>query len=407
MRLLCRIFLAACLFPVMAYTTGGQAAPPTAPAPTSLRVVLFHSPICSACRSVNKNLPGILKDFGGKISLELYSVATDQGLNDFYTYSDFYRSGNEEVPIIFVGQRYLVGERKILSELAGVIGQELQKGSVTFNPRATASQPASGPAVAAEAGDTGKAEELVQPVYVQRFAQFQAGAVVAAGLLDGINPCAFTTIVFLLSVLAMVGKTRRQLAMVGLSFTATVFVTYTLLGVGMLWAVKAFSVSRGLSTGFAYTVGGLALALSAWTVVDVVRFRRSGKTQDMTLSLPLSIKRRVHKIIHTGLGWRSMLIGTLACGFLVTLLESVCTGQVYLPTLVLVWRVPGLRAHALGYLLLYNLMFIAPLAVVMALAYLGVGSEKLGSLFRRHLTAVKLAMAGLFAALGGMVLLTA
>ena len=110
--------------------------------------------------------------------------------------------------------------------------------------------------------------------------------------------------------------------------------------------------------------------------------------------------------IREGLSTRHLFVGALGVGFVVALLESLCTGQVYLPTLVLVVRSPDMRGRALAFLLLYNLMFILPLAVVMAIAYFGARSENLRTYFRRHVGAVKLAMAILFAALGTLVLAT-
>jgi len=90
----------------------------------------------------------------------------------------------------------------------------------------------------------------------------------------------------------------------------------------------------------------------------------------------------------------------------VALLESVCTGQVYVPTIVLVSRAPGLRAQAMGWLVLYNVMFLVPLGAILAAAWWGVGSERMGEFPRRHLAAFKVSMAILFAVLGVLVLAT-
>jgi len=116
--------------------------------------------------------------------------------------------------------------------------------------------------------------------------------------------------------------------------------------------------------------------------------------------------QRIHRVIRVGLSTRGLAVGSVAVGVLVPLLESVCTGQVYLPTIVFVVRAPGLRADALAYLLLYNLMFIAPLVAILVIAYLGVRSDRLGHFLRRHLAAFKLAMALLFLSLGILVILT-
>jgi len=51
-------------------------------------------------------------------------------------------------------------------------------------------------------------------------------------------------------------------------------------------------------------------------------------------------------------------------------------------------------------------MFILPLIGILAIAYYGVGSQRLGEFLLRHLGAFKLAMAILFAGLGALVLAT-
>ena len=228
----------------------------------------------------------------------------------------------------------------------------------------------------------------------------------AAGLLDGINPCAFTTIIFLLSMLTYLGKNKRQLAVVGLGFTASVFVTYFLLGLGAFGAIKTLSSDSGIARGLAYGVAALAFILAAWSVVDVVRYVRSHDVKKITLGLPNVVKAQIHKVIRSGLKTRGLLVGAVVVGFLVALLESLCTGQVYLPTIVFVARSSQMRPDAIAYLLFYNLMFILPLVVVFVVAYCGVSSDRLGRLMRGNLAVIKLSMALLFVALGVLVLMT-
>jgi len=153
-------------------------------------------------------------------------------------------------------------------------------------------------------------------------------------------------------MLTFLGKNRRELAAVGVGSTVAVFVTYFLLGLGLLGAIKAFSVSRGIAVGLAYVVAGLALLLAGWSLVDFVRYTRTGSVKAVTLGLPKSVKTRIHQVIRTGLTTRGLVVGSVTVGALVALLESLCTGQVYLSTIVFVARALGLRADAVGYLLL-------------------------------------------------------
>ena len=153
-------------------------------------------------------------------------------------------------------------------------------------------------------------------------------------------------------------------------------------------------------------VAVLAFALAGWSLIDAIRYVRTGDTKQMTLGLPRKVKERIHKVIRTGLTARGLVIGSLSVGFLVSILESLCTGQVYLPTIVFMTRAPGMQTAAVGYLLLYNIMFIVPLLAILAMTYFGVRSETLGNMLRKRLALAKFGMAGSFAGLGALVLIT-
>jgi hypothetical protein len=206
--------------------------------------------------------------------------------------------------------------------------------------------------------------------------------------------------------MAYLGKTRRQVAAVGVSFTAAVFVTYLLLGIGLMAAIKHFAVRSGVSEAITYVVAAAALLLAGWSFVDGVRSLRSGKAPRAALGLPRWVKAAIHWVIRVGLRTRYLVLGSLVVGFGVSLLESFCTGQMYVPTILVMVRAggPG-QAKALGLLVFYNIMFILPLAGIMIAAYCGVGSQRLGQILKNHLPAFKFAMAALFAGLAVVLLL--
>jgi hypothetical protein len=370
-----------------------------------LRVVVFYSTACEGCARLIEALPSMRQRWAGRVAIDQRDTDDAGVMADLLEYADHYGvSIRRRQMVVFVGEQALVGTADIVPRLLKAIEAELAKGSATF---ASAAERRAAEAAATQApGRAGGPDEPLPQRVVDHFRSFDAAAVALAGLLDGVNPCAFTTIVFLLSMLAVLGRSRRELAAVGAGFTAAVFATYVLLGLGLFGAVKAFSVRRGISTGLTIAVGVLALVLAAWSVADFVRYVRTRDVHAVTLGLPESIKRRIRRVVRVGLSTRGLVAGSLGVGFLVALLESLCTGQVYLPTIVLVARSPGLRGHAVAYLLLYNLMFILPLIGILAVAYCGVGSQRLGELLRRHLGALKLALAALLATLGIFVLAT-
>ena len=373
--------------PVVATDTMVGAAP--------LRLVFFHSPSCNECKRVKDFLPQVTGRWGDRIALELRSVDDINVFNELFKYEKHYAATVAAPPAIFVGDKALVGDDVIIKQLNAAIENALAHRVATFNPDA-----ASGDRVAVAQA------EAVPSEILSRFESFGPSAVAIAGLIDGINPCAFTTIVFFLSMLAYLKKTRREMLLVGAGFTVGMFAAYFLLGLGLLGAVKTFSVSHGLSSGLACGVAILAFALAGWSLIDAVRYIRTGDTKQATLGLPKKVRDRIHKVIRTGLTTRGLVAGSLSVGFLVSILESLCTGQVYLPTIVFMTRAPGMQAAAVSYLLLYNAMFIVPLLGILAMTYFGVRSETLGNMLRKRLAIAKFGMAGLFAGLGILVIAT-
>jgi len=246
-----------------------------------------------------------------------------------------------------------------------------------------------------------------------RFKSFKTVGIIAAGLGDGINPCAFTVIVFFISFLSLQGYRKKELVAIGLSFILAVFITYILIGLGLfniiysldkfLWVRKIFNIAIGI---FSITLGVLS-------VYDLVNFKKTSHTEGLILQLPETVKNQIHKII----GWHyrkpkesgrkeskphilKLALSAVVTGFLVSFLELVCTGQLYLPTIKFALKNTQFKLQALIYLLIYNIMFIVPLTIIFILALLGVTSEQFSKFLRKHLEDIKILMALLFFSLG-------
>jgi hypothetical protein len=85
-------------------------------------------------------------------------------------------------------------------------------------------------------------------------------------------------------------------------------------------------------------------------------------------------------------------------GVLISTLEFLCTGQIYLPTIIVVAStVPEFQGQAL---LLYNLMFILPLVIIFTLVYFGMRSEQLQDVLDKNRALFKLLTTIVFFVLG-------
>jgi glutaredoxin len=85
-----------------------------------------------------------------------------------------------------------------------------------------------------------KAEESM----INRFKSLGIFTVLSAGLIDGINPCAFATLIFFISYLTMIGRKRKDILWVGIGFSGAVFLTYLLIGLGILSFIQHLSFFR-------------------------------------------------------------------------------------------------------------------------------------------------------------------
>ena len=236
--------------------------------------------------------------------------------------------------------------------------------------------------------------------------KFKAWTVIIAGLIDGINPCVFSTLVFFMSLLAVAGIQGKRLLIIGVAYCLACFLTYLLLGFGLFNALKVLADFIWLRNIVNWLMIIVLLIFAAISFRDAVVFVKSGgKADKVALQLPRKVKLHIHLMMRRGLKFKYLFTGAFFIGIAVTLLESVCTGQVYVPTLVLLSNESGVFSQWFILLLLYNFMFILPLIGVFALMFGGISVFKAIKFTRVELIAGKIALALFFLLLAGMMFL--
>lgn len=332
---------------------------------------LFLDIGCRSCiEFLELRLPAIERRFGANFNVQTHDIMDSDNMEDLLSRLSSRGIGLERFPIAFYHGNVFQGldqiERAILEQLTG--GAAAGSGSVST--------------IAGEKRG-GAPTALTVP------------SVLLAGLIDGINPCAFSTILFLISMLALVGRSRREILIVGVVYTIVVFVGYGAVGLGLFASVRALVVFPQVAEVIQWILVGALLVLAALSIRDAW-LAAKGRTRDMVLQLSDSMKRRVHSVVRERVRAASIVSGTVVLALLVTVFEFSCTGQIYLPVIV---HLAQAETRAIGMLLLYNLAFIIPLIFVFAAAYSGVAMESVAAYFRRHLVAVKIALAAVFVVL--------
>src|SRR5574341_18310 len=177
--------------------------------------------------------------------------------------------------------------------------------------------------------------------------------VIIAGLVDGFNPCAFAVlllfITFTMGMLQMQTNYRYGLMKVGSIYISGIFITYVLIGVGILSAISFFSTTHavGKAAGFISMILG---------VVIMKDFFIPGSS---ILAIPGSMHASINNWIK-----RTTVPGVFGAGILVGLCTVPCSGGIYLAVIGLL-SLQSTLAQGILYLLLYNLMLIVPLVAVL------------------------------------------
>ncbi len=353
----------------------------------SAELIYFYQSGCTKCGRTDVLLDYLLRRYP-KLSIKKIDLSTPEGKRLSEAISERVNLPNEErltTPSIVIGKKYL-SQKEISEEVIEEILLSSKR-----NPSPIVILPE----------EMKKAEESI----IERFKSLGPIPVAFAGFIDGVNPCAFATLIFLVSYLTMTGRKKREVLKIGLGFTGAVFITYLLIGLGLISFIQRFSFTPILSKGIYLLASVFALTMGSLSFYDFLMWKR-GKAEEMKLQLPRPLKKLIHKTVRRVDLSKCHLPGAVFLGGTVSLFEFTCTGQVYLPTIIFVMSISPLRGDALSYLLLYNLAFIVPLVLVFGLFYLGVTQRRFAFFLKKRVALIKLITSAFFFLLGGIMLST-
>lgn len=349
------------------------------PQPT-VYIAKFTEPGCHDCEKAARLLEQISFQYT-QIEIKSFDVSTPEGVALAEQLGEVYQVPEYErllVPLVYVGDDYFLRDKITYDHIINAIEEIRDKDIMPPWERAE------------------EDEATIQDRLIERFRSFGIGAIALSGLIDGINPCAFATIIFFISYLTLMNRKGKELLWVGGIFTFAVFLTYFLIGAGALRIVTTLAILPMVRKIFIFTMAGVSVILGYLSLSDYLKFKKTGQTTEASLQLPPRIKKMIHSTIRYNVRTRHFIIMAAATGFFVSILELACTGQIYLPTLIFISNVPELRANALLYLLLYNLMFVVPLILVFLFTYWGTSSQQWAELTKKNFGKMKVIMAILF-----------
>jgi thiol-disulfide isomerase/thioredoxin len=341
----------------------------------------FYEVGCHDCDKVKIILNDISTKYPDNLTIKSFDISLVESMELAESLGELYQMPEEErllVPVIFIGSSYLFRDAITFENLE----ESIQKYSTTDT-----------------IAPWEKVKEIdltTQDRLIARFQSFGLTAVAVSGLIDGINPCAFATIIFFISYLTLINRKGKEILWVGGMFALSVFLTYFLIGTGALKMITSLSFLPLVRKIFVLVTAVLAVILGVVSLYDYLQFKKKGTTKDAKLQLPLFLKNMIHSAIRKNVRLSNYILMAAVTGFIVSLLELACTGQIYLPTIMFISTIPDLKINALFYLLFYNLMFILPLVLVFSFTYWGTTSAQWAELTNKNFGKIKMAMTLLF-----------
>lgn len=174
-----------------------------------------------------------------------------------------------------------------------------------------------------------------------------------AALIDSINPCAFGILLLTIAFLLSLQKTRASILKIGGVYILGLLTVYILIGLGILQALHIFNTPHFMAKVGAF----LLIALGGINLIN-----------ELFPSFP--IKLRIPQAAHAKMATlmnKASLPAVFLLGVLVGLCEFPCTGGPYLMVIGLLHD-QQTYLSGVGYLLLYNLIFILPLVIILLIS---------------------------------------
>jgi thiol-disulfide isomerase/thioredoxin len=337
-------------------------------------VYFFWRDGCPHCHEETEFLQGLEQKYGEK--LEVHYLEAKNNVDLFYQLAEEHGAPTQWVPITFIPccNWYVIGfDEKIGEEIEGKIKDKLE--------------------VPVCEEDQYIIVPIIGKVYLEGISM-PLFTVVIAGL-DGFNPCAIWVLMFLLSLL-IYSKSRKRILLIGGIFVAASAAIYFL----FMTAWLNLFLFIGYTDAMRIIIAAIALLFGAINVKDFFAFKK-GVSLTISESAKPKLFEKMRRITQAEIT-AGLIVGTVLLAVFVNLVELACTlGLPAIYTRILTLQnFPPLVYYL--YLVIYNIIYVVPLAIIVGVFAFTMGSRKLSEKQGRIL---KLVSGALMLGLGLIMLL--
>mgnify|MGYP001599578015 CR=1 FL=1 len=337
-----------------------------------INLVLIYAPGCPHCEALNGYLTNLAKTYD--IRMKYVNALTNQTAAKAYLSSyNVTPAYWDSIPILFTNNTYCVGDTTCMDFLSRNIVGFAAKGV---------------PARNVGSGTLGRLTIL---------------EITGLALVDSVNPCAFMVLIFLLSTLFLRDPTKRKrILWGGISFALGIFTFYIIVGILLLFGIKAALAVTNLKNVYIYGAFGVfAIILGLLNLKDYFSYGSLGFVMEVPRSWRPKMLQTIDKVM---LGKMASIPGAFVSGVLVTAFLLPCITGPYFVAGSLLKDLP--IGNAILWLSYYNLLFVFPMLVITVLVYFSFTSIEKASEFKEKNTRKLHLIAGILLLIVGAVILS-
>jgi cytochrome c biogenesis protein CcdA/glutaredoxin len=359
----------------------GNAIAITPPSGESVPIMFFYGQGCSHCAAAEEFFKSIENKYN--LDIEAYEIYSNKdNVNLLIEMASAYGQEVKGIPAIFIDGKVFVGYG---AEIGRQIEAEIKKCSLNKCPNPI--NVVSSENLTAVIGNSSPTDN---PLTSETKKKLTIPAVILAAAIDSINPCEFAVLILLLTTILASGS-RKRAFFAGLAFSAAIYISYFLMGLGLYSAIQI----SGFTRIFYIIVSIVAIVVGLFNVKDYFWY---GKW--FVMEVPLTWRPKMKMLLRSV----TSIPGAFFIGVVISLFLLPCTSGPYIVILGLLAELTT-RNYAMMLLLLYNAIFIIPMLVITGVIAFGFATTEQAEEWRqRKIKALHLITGALMIILGVVML---
>lgn len=322
----------------------------TVSAENKTELIYFGIDSCSECIASKIHIDKLIEKYGDSIKLKHIKINNKNNEKLFLSYVNYFNI-KSKVPLVVIGDEYFNRLEDIQNKLEGTIENTIKNNIKTIELQKL---------------DEDKEKEFRKD-YMKGVSIV---TILVSGLIDGVNPCALAMLIFMLSFIMSTKTQNKNIIGIGITYASATFITYFLIGIGLIEIVyKIRNLDKILYIIYGVTAM-LCIMLFIMTFIDYLNIKKD-RYDKVKMQLPKGIKHKIHNQIRKRVNIKTIYMSTFITGFIVSLLEFLCTGQMYIPTLAYMISLRESSTITYVYLIMYNIAFIIPIIITVTSLYIG------------------------------------